>query len=149
MNTDQVLLHQFAASPATQPVPMATNPMLRLLNTRLARVDRTAGRVELHFEPGEECLQGHGVVQGGAVSAMLDFAMAFAALAKLDGSQSATTANLNVSFLRSAQAGSPLVAVGEVDRAGRSLVFTSGRLSDSRGQLIATATSTLPVIVAG
>ena len=145
MNPDQALIHHFAAHPTAEPVRVDSNPMAQALRTRLARVDTELGLVELHFEPGDTFIQGKGVVQGGAVAAMLDFAMAFAALAKLDAQHTVATANLNVSFLRAALAG-PLVAVGEVERAGRSLVFTQARLMDGQGRLIATASSTLPVM---
>lgn len=143
-NPDQTLILQYAAAAPQAPWPMASNPLLVALNTQLARVDLARGQVELHFEPGDTFLQGSGVVQGGAVAAMLDFAMAFAAFTQVGADQSVATANMNLAFLRAVPAG-PLVAVGEVDRAGRSLVFTRARLLDRQGRLLATGSSTLPV----
>jgi len=148
MIDDHTLIKDFAAGTGASPTPMQTNPMARALNTCLAKVDAEAGRVELHFTPGETFLQGHGAVQGGAVAAMLDFAMAYAVLSQLDFTRTVVTANLNVSFLRPAQAGL-LVAVGEVDRVGNTMAFTRAHLHDAAGRLIATATSTLPVLKVG
>ena len=53
--------------------------------------------------------------------------------------------NLNVAFLRPVLA-VPLTAIGEVERAGRTLVFTRARLEDAQGRVVATGTSTLPVV---
>jgi len=144
-NADHALLHHFAAQTDPTPVPMPATPMARALNACLVRVDAKVGLVELHFSPGETFLQGHGNVQGGAVAAMLDFAMAFAVMSQLDITRTVVTANLNVSFLRAAEAGL-LVAVGQVERLGKTLAFTRAQLSDAHGRLIATATSTLPVL---
>lgn len=147
-NPDQHLIHRVMSGELPAPQPMTTNALLVALQTELVRAEASPGRVELRFNPGELFVQGRGVVQGGAVAAMLDFAMAFAALTQLDGDRTATTVNLNVAFLRPVQAG-PLVAIGEVERAGRTLVFTHARLEDAQGRVVATATSTLPVVAAG
>jgi uncharacterized protein (TIGR00369 family) len=147
MTSDHALIHHFAAKGGPTPVPLLETLMTRALNTYLVRVDMEAGLVVLHFTPGETFLQGHGVVQGGAVAAMLDYAMAFAAMSKIDLTRTVVTANLNVSFLRSAQAGL-LMAFGEVERVGKTLAFTRAKLCDSEGRLIATATSTLPILTA-
>lgn len=147
-NPDQHLIRRVMTGDLPAPQPMATNALLEALKTELIRAQASPGQVELRFTPGELFVQGRGVVQGGAVAAMLDFAMGFAALTQLDGDHTATTVNLNVAFLRPVQAG-PLVAVGEVERAGRTLVFTRARLEDGQGRVVATATSTLPVIATG
>lgn len=144
-NPDQALILQFAAQAPTQPWPMQSSPLLTALRAQLTAVDLALGRVTLHFSPGDTFIQGGGVVQGGAVVTMLDFAMAFAAFTHVGPEQSVVTANLNVNFLRAVRPGD-LVAEGEVERAGRSLVFTRARLLDAQGRLLASASSTLPVV---
>lgn len=144
-NPDQALILQFAAQAPTQPWPMQSSPLLAALQAQLTAVDLARGRVTLHFSPGDTFIQGGGVVQGGAVMTMLDYAMAFAAFTQVAPEQSVVTANLTVSFLRAVRPGE-LVAEGEVERAGRSLVFTRARLLDAQGLLLATAVSTLPVV---
>jgi uncharacterized protein (TIGR00369 family) len=86
-----------------------------------------------------------GVVQGGAVSAMLDFAMGFAGLAMMEAGFFITTATLNVAFLRAAPAG-VYEATGLVERRGRSLIFARGELRMQAGTLVATGTSSLAVV---
>ena len=109
-------------------------------------VDRERGEVDIAFEPAALFIQGTGVLQGGAVTAMLDFAMAFAVLAKLPPQGSCATANLNTSFLRAAPQGR-YRAIGVVDRCGRTMAFARAQLlEEASGKLVATASSSLVVL---
>ena len=144
-NPDQALIHSFLNASHT-PMPVASNPMAIALGTSLVSVDAKAGIVELSFEPQPLFIQGLGILQGGAVSSMLDFAMAFAVLAHVPVGVNCTSVNLNTSFLRPAPAGVYL-AVGEVERCGKTLAFANARLMHrDRGEVVATATSTLAVL---
>jgi len=127
-------------------MPIDSNPMAKALQSTLLKVDRERGEVEIGFEPGDLFIQGTGVVQGGAVTAMLDFAMAFATLASLPPQASCATVNLSTSFLRPAPQGR-YIAAGTVDRCGKTLAFTQARLVRAdTGQVVATAASSLAVL---
>jgi len=127
-------------------MPINSNPMAKALQSTLLKVDRERGEVEIGFEPGDLFIQGTGVVQGGAVTAMLDFAMAFATLASLPPQASCATVNLSTSFLRPAPQGR-YIAAGTVDRCGKTLAFTQARLVRAdTGQVVATAASSLAVL---
>ena len=146
-NPDQALIHRFIAA-GRQPLSFDANPMARALGTELQAVDLTAGTVTLAFEPEPLFIQGTGVLQGGAVTAMLDFAMAFATLAHLPIGASCATVNLNTAFLRPAPQGRYL-AIGEVERRGKQLAFTHARLLRATDrQVVATASSTLALAIA-
>lgn len=145
-NPDQVLIHRFIAE-GGQPMAFDANPMALALGSTLLRVDREVGEVELAFEPQALFIQGTGVIQGGAVTAMLDFAMAFATLAALPGEASCATVNLNTSFLRAAPQGR-YVALGLVERKAKSLAFARAELRRADdGVAVATATSTLALLL--
>jgi len=73
-NPDQALIQRFLASDR-QPMAFDANPMAVALGASLLAVDVEAGRVELRFAPQGLFIQGTGVLQGGAVTAMLDFAI--------------------------------------------------------------------------
>lgn len=141
-NPDQTFLHRFAAESAAQARPIDSSPMLRALRAEVVRVDRTVGFVELCFEPEDTFVQGGGVIQGGAVAAMLDFGMAFAALALNEPGQSAGTVSMSISYLRAVRHGR-LKVMGEVERAGRSMVFARAVLTQPDGTPLASALSTL------
>ena len=145
-NPDQALIHRFLEQRTLDPLPFDANPMARALGATLLAVDRERGRVELAFEPDPLFIQGTGVLQGGAVTAMLDFAMAFATLAHLPPDHSCATVNLNTAFLRPAPQGR-YHAIGEVERRGKALAFTHARLQrEADRTVVATATSTLAVL---
>jgi uncharacterized protein (TIGR00369 family) len=126
-------------------VPVLASPMAAALRARIAGVDAAKQRVDVDFEPGPEFVQGTGVVLGGAVAAMLDLVMGYAAMASLADGLSVATATLNVSFLSAAHTGA-LRATGEVERSGARVVFVAARVCDADGRLVATASSALTVV---
>jgi uncharacterized protein (TIGR00369 family) len=145
VNPDQVALHAFAHA-GRQPA-FEANPMARALGTRVLAADPAAGTIRLAFAPEGWFVQGVGVLQGGAVSAMLDFSMAFAVLANLPVERSCATASITVSYLRAAPRGD-YVAEGEIERMGRRMAFTRARLYPAARprDIVATAVSTLAVL---
>ncbi|MDR1968702.1 MAG: PaaI family thioesterase [Burkholderiaceae bacterium] len=141
-NPDQALIHAFLAR-GGQPMPMDANPLARALHCELLEVDRARARIAIEFEPDALFIQGTGVLQGGAVSAMLDFAMAFAVLAQAPLGASCATVTMNTSFQRPAPQGR-YRAEGEVERLGKTMAFARAQLFNSdAGTLIASASSSL------
>ena len=146
-NPDQALIHRFVQAGGVA-MPVDSNPMAQALQSTLLRVDRERGEVDIAFEPAALFIQGTGVLQGGAVTAMLDFAMAFAVLASLQPQASCATANLGTSFLAPAPRGR-YKATGAVDRCGRTMAFARAQLfEEATGKLVATASSSLVVLQA-
>jgi uncharacterized protein (TIGR00369 family) len=144
-NPDQALIHRFLAGDG-RPLPFDANPLARALGAELRAADPQAGRATLAFSPGPQFLQGAGMLQGGVLTAMLDFAMAYAVLAQMPLGGSCATVNLSVAFLRPAPQGRYL-AHGEIERRGRHLAFTRAQLlREEDGRTVATATSTLALM---
>lgn len=139
-NPDQHLIRQFQAGGGL-PLAVASNPFAVALNMRLCQADAATG-VVLEFRPDRIFLQGAGILQGGIVASMLDFATAFAVLAALPDAASCATANLNVAYLRAAHLGT-FKAVGQIERIGRTLAFARSELRDADATIVATASSTL------
>ena len=144
-NPDQAMIQRFLANPQV-PLAIDSNPMALALGSTLHRVDRAAGEVEIGYAPQPLFIQGTGVIQGGAVTAMLDFAMAFVTLASIDPSRSCATVNLNTTFLRPAPQGD-YIAVGTLERCGKAMAFTHARLLRAHDRVcVATASSSLALI---
>lgn len=101
----------------------------------------------LEFEPGRAFLQGEGVVQGGAVCAMLDFAAACATMSVLPAGQDCATVTLTSSFLRPVPLG-VLQAWAEIEKRGRTIVFmrASIALASHPEHVLATANVVLAVL---
>jgi uncharacterized protein (TIGR00369 family) len=143
MNPDRERIRAFLANPGA-PLAFDSSPLLAALGASI--VAARSGRIVLRFEPSPLFLQGASVVQGGAVSAMLDFAMAAAVMTTLDDKVHFVTASLTVSFLASVKPGR-LLAEGEVDRIGRRNGFARAQLRDDGGDaILATASSVLALI---
>jgi uncharacterized protein (TIGR00369 family) len=144
MNADQILIREFRNN-RIENARIASSPLADALGGHISAIDPDNNWIELSFEPGEFFFQAEQVIQGGATATMLDFAMAFAALAVVPAGQSVTTVNLNVAYLRSAKAGK-LRAIAEIERRGRNLIFTRAKLLQDGDVVVATGTSTLSVI---
>lgn len=145
-NPDQLAIRRFIAE-GRKPVDIDANPMARALGMRLMEVDEARGHLKLAFLPGDQFVQGTGVLQGGAIAGMLDFAMAFVTLAVLEEGRSCASVNLNTAFLRPAPQGR-YVATAEIERRGRAMVFTRAALAheDRPDAPVATATSVLAIV---
>lgn len=144
-NPDQELIHRFLSGGGHSLV-MDSNPLARTLHAELRAVDEKRGEVVVEFDPDPIFIQGTDVIQGGAVSAMLDFAMAFAVLAYVPIGTSCATVNMTTSFQRPAPKGR-YRAVGEIERCGKALAFARAKLVRCVDhKTVATASSTLALI---
>jgi uncharacterized protein (TIGR00369 family) len=144
VNTDRALVLEFLAG-ARKPLPITSNPLASALGGELLELDADAGTAVLAFRPPQSFSQGAGVLQGGIVATLLDFAMAFAVHAVLaTRARAFATANLSVSLLRPAHPGRYL-ARGRVVRAGRTLLFAEATLVAQDGGIVATATAVMPL----
>ncbi|WP_310498540.1 PaaI family thioesterase [Sandarakinorhabdus sp.] len=121
-------------------------PTARLLGQEILEVDSAAGRVKMRFQPGPECRNPMGNVQGGIVVAMLDDAAAFAAIVKSGKRIGIPTIELKTSFFAPARSGVPLYAEGRCIKLGKRIAFMEADLFDEAGTLLARlTTSAVPV----
>ena len=149
MNTDRDLVLELSKS-SQLPARLASNPLARELQGEILQLAADEALAVLAFEPPARFAQGEGVLQGGIITALLDFAIAFAAHAKLAGDQrSFATASMHVHFLRPARP-ARYIARGHIVRAGRRLLFAEAELvpgdATSRGELIASASAVLALL---
>ena len=107
------------------------------------------GVVEITMPFSMGVTQQHGFVHGGAVAAVLDSACGYAGFTLMDVDSAVLTAEFKINFLAPAQ-GSSFRFVGQVVKAGRSLLPTEGRAyargDDGADKLIATMSCTLMAV---
>lgn len=109
---------------------------------RIVEVDREGGRVRAEFDAQTRFCHTDGtIVQGGFVTAWLDFTMAHAAFLKSGYEVGVASLELKVSFLQRVGPGR-VVAEGRVQRMGRRVAFLEASLHGADGALLATASST-------
>lgn len=81
-----------------------------------------------------------GIVHGGVLSALLDFALGAAVVSTLNEGEWCATQSFTTDFLRPADPGEVLTARARVDRRGKLAAFPSGEVVNARGEVVARAT---------
>lgn len=113
---------------------------------QFALVEASEGRVVFEGTPGQHVYNPIGTVHGGYAATLLDSACGCAVHASLGADQAYTTLELKVSYHRgmSSETG-PIRAEGKVTSMGKRVAFAEARITDGKGRLYASATSTLLV----
>ena len=106
-----------------------------------------AGRAVFEGTPGEHAYNPIGTVHGGYAATLLDSACGCAVHSRLSEAQSYTTLELKVSYHKAiTKETGRLRAEGIVLSLGRRAGFAEAKLTDAKGKLYASATSTLLVL---
>jgi uncharacterized protein (TIGR00369 family) len=107
-------------------------------------VEVEAGKAVFAGTPGEHAYNPIGSVHGGYAAALLDSACGCAAHSRLTASQAYTTLELKISYHKAITKDTGLLrAEGRLLSFGQRVAFAEARLTDARGKLYASATSTL------
>ena len=81
---------------------------------------------------------------GGSVAALIDAALGVACLTEVcEDMKVVSTVNLTISFLNPAHSGDVLSADALVTKSGKRILFVEGKVSNQKGELIATASATM------
>ena len=120
-------------------------PIGETLGFRLVEAEH--GRVALVGQADERSYNLIGSVHGGWAAAILDSALALATLSALDASQSFTTVDIRINYLRplTREAGE-VRAEGRVLQAGRRLAYAEASLTDRAGKLVCHGTGSCLIL---
>jgi uncharacterized protein (TIGR00369 family) len=121
----------------------AGNPLGEAMQLHVEEI--SLQKIILKFTVSRMFTQGNGVIQGGIVSAMLDFGAAYIGLLNTLPNKGVVTTNLSINYLRAAPAGQYFVEA-ELDKAGSKMVFSSAKLYQQAGKNIATAIFSMAVV---
>ncbi len=116
-------------------------PVSRLIGFAITEVGD--GRLVMELEIEERHTSPPGSVHGGILCDIADAAMGCAYGTLLDDSETWTTVELKINYLRPAFPGAKLVAEGRVVNAGRTLALTECDVRNGEGKLVARASSTV------
>jgi uncharacterized protein (TIGR00369 family) len=123
-----------------------TAPVARLIGFRVAEIER--GRCRVEFDADDRHANPMGTLHGGVICDIADAALGMAYASELASTESFTTIELKVNFLRPFWTGR-LVAEGLVLRKGRSFGLVQCRVLDTEGRLVAFGTATCMTLPAG
>lgn len=122
---------------------VTTNPLAISLHMRI--LEARDGWVRIGFNPPEGFTQGNGVVQGGIISAMLDFGMIFAAFSMVPPDATVATVSQTTNYFRVARLGE-LTVEAELEKVGRTLINARASLYGPDQALLASASAPIAVI---
>lgn len=114
-------------------------PFIKLIGMKLE--DLKVGEATVKLSIRDELRQPHGILHGGATASLIDTAMAFAVVTKLEPSEKASTVDLNLHYLRPV-AGGEIICKAKIVKAGKRFFTLSADVFDESQKLIATALST-------
>jgi len=101
------------------------------------------GRVVFAATPGEDSYNPLGTVHGGYIATLLDSALGCAIHSSLKARLGYTTLELKINYLRAMSAATGRIeAEGRVVQTGRRAAFAEGKVTDAKGRVYATATTT-------
>ena len=101
------------------------------------------GRVVFAATPSEDAYNPLGSVHGGYIATLLDSALGCAVHSSLKAGLGYTTLELKINYLRPLSAATGRIeAEGRVVQTGRRAAFAEGKVTDARGRVYATATTT-------
>lgn len=102
-----------------------------------------SGRVVVTAEPGDHLLNPAGTVHGGFAATLLDSCMGLAIQSTLEKGVGSTTLEFKISLLRPITPATGMIrAEGVVLTTGRRVGSAEGRITDSKGRLLAHGTTT-------
>ena len=136
------------ADPEAADLPLSIDDLAGIPTTLGYRTTIHADRAETRLSLDARHANRNGRVHGGVHCTILDAAMGFAAsraFARAEGGRTPDTDVLTLTLVTNfvgASDGREMIAVGRIDRHGRSLAFASGEVRDERGTLLATGTAT-------
>jgi uncharacterized protein (TIGR00369 family) len=117
------------------------NTIAKTLGYDITEVER--GRVVITAEPNDTHLNPAGGVHGGLSATLLDSSMGLAVLSTLEQGIGQTTLEFKISLLRPITPETGLIkAEGVVLNCGRRVGTAEGRITDSKGRLLAHGTTT-------
>lgn len=140
---ERALIRTLLQAPAGEWVAVTTNPLAVSMQMELSA--HGPGHVTARFQVDERFTNGNAVLQGGIVSAMLDFGMVFAAFSQIPADATIATVAQTTNFFRAATPGGYTVEA-ELEKCGRTLINARATLRGADGKPVASATSPIAVL---
>lgn len=126
---------------------LAPPPALGLIGITLAEVD--PGRIVMRLVPGPQHANPMGTMHGGMLATLLDSVMGCAVHSTLPAGRVYSTLEIKVNYIRAVTPDSGVLAgEGTVVHAGRRSAVAEGRVTDAKGRVVATASTTCIILEA-
>ena len=118
-----------------------TNAFGRFMGMELIKVE--PGDIEYSMELTEDHLATPTFAHGGSLSALMDGILGVAALSAVaEEGKMVATIEFKINYLAPAEVGQKVIGAGKVLHKGSRLLVTEGKITDSKGVVVASATGT-------
>lgn len=111
---------------------------LTLIGAKIEHVEK--GKVIVSCERKETLLQQQGLLHGGVITTLADISGGYAALTTMPENSEVLTVELKINLMRPATS-NKIIAVGEVIKAGKTLVIVESTVTGEDNKIIAKMTS--------
>lgn len=113
---------------------------LSLIGAKIENVEK--GKVTISCERKDTLLQQQGLLHGGVITTLADVAGGYAALTIMPENTEVLTVELKINLMRPANA-NKVIAIGEVIKAGKTLVIVETTVTDEKNKILAKMISTM------
>ena len=113
---------------------------LSLIGAKIETVEK--GKVSISCESKDTLLQQQGLLHGGVITALADVAGGYAALTTMPENAEVLTVELKINLMRPATT-KKVIAIGEVIKAGKTLVVVEATVTDEANKILAKMMSTM------
>ncbi|MGH2754767.1 MAG: PaaI family thioesterase [Actinomycetota bacterium] len=117
-------------------------PVNRALGFDVGPIDDPAKEIVYIWSVPAELCNSAGNVQGGVLAAFADSLLGGASAAHLPDDEYPALAEMKISIMRPAAAGTTLTGKGRILKKGRRVLFAEGEVYDADGNLVAKASGT-------
>ena len=121
------------------------NPQTTLGIKKINKLDINKGEATVIYVAKKNMCHSGNIVQGGFITGWLDAVMALACMCKVGPDVLVLSLEIKTSFLRSVHPGEVKV-YGQVTKAGKSIAFLEGFLTDNENNILAKANQTVKLV---
>lgn len=118
------------------------NPFVKLLQMQVAELEEGMAKLTMPVDPARHTNL-YNTAHGGALASLADTAMGIACTTT---GKKVVTVDMNMNFIRSANAGEAVSAVGRIIHNGKQTMVAEADIADANGDLVLKARATFFVI---
>lgn len=120
-----------------------SSPFWELLGLELVEIKKGRARIRLPFD--RKLVHPLGIAHGGSIFSAADSAVAMALIGMLDKSESMTTIEMKINYIRAFDDGE-IIAEAKIVHKGKTTAVGEVEVTDDKSRLVATASATYLII---
>ena len=120
-------------------------PQTTLGIEKILKIDPLIGEAKVMYKAKKNMCHSGNIVQGGFITGWLDAVMALACMSKIGANTLVLSLEIKTTFLEKVST-KPVIVIGNVIRAGKSIAFLEGKILDEKNNILAKGNQTVKLI---